>query len=791
MTLSPTLPSASPSPLGLGALLALLDEGPTSLPLQSVKVRARVSGPIARAVVEMAYENDHAEILEVLHLFPVPPQGAVHGFVLRADDLEVQGVCREKEQARAEYHDAREQGHRAALLESHRPDVHQLKVANIPPKATITVRLELSWVLPWEGGRQRFAFPTTIAPRYLPGKVIGADGEGILPDTDRVPDASSLQPPVLLGEPAPLDLELEIDGAVKLLEVAQHSARTELGERVRITPRGGKLDRDFVVAFSLAQATPSLQAWTDGERTLVQVLPPTDLSAEPLPRDATFIVDISGSMSGTKMEAAKLALRTALRGLDAQDRFRLLAFDNVVEAYRDAAFLPLTEAELSAAEVWVDRLHPRGGTEMLAPLKLGLEPKAEPGRLHTLLFITDGQAWNRQELIAAVYHRRNAARLHTLGIDTAVNEDLLGQLARVGGGTATFCTPQDDIEERVAALESRFGAPLVQVTELGGLPRNGEVFSDQPALLWLESAPEAITLKARGPAGDFELETKAQRTDSLGAAFAKERIQALEDRLVVHPHEEEALKPAILKLSLAHQVLSSQTAFVAVDKSAKVLGPKVQVSQPSAVPDQWEGGGGAPMMAAAAPPPPSPMGARRPPGASAPPRGVKKSAKRPTPKRPASKRERGVVELFQRVFSGAPDMEEVEESMVLADEAPTIMAPSPAPPVFEPEPAVEDRVTSPAVGLVQSQRVDGSWGGVPETVAALLALVLLGNTRLTGARRRAVAKAARWLGKRSEPLAAEALEILAAAEAGQAPEPSELAGFVVPGPEGEVLAGLT
>lgn len=80
----------------------------------------------------------------------------------------------------------------------------------------------------------------------------------------------------------------------------------------------------------------------------------------------------------------------------------------------------------------------------------------------------------------------------------------------------------------------------------------------------------------------------------------------------------------------------------------------------------------------------------------------------------------------------------------------------------------------PAGQLARSQGADGSFGGdLRRTAAALLALVLLGHTRRSGLRRRAVIKAALWLQSRQDqPAAALALAALKAAERGEENSPT-------------------
>jgi Ca-activated chloride channel family protein len=85
-------------------------------------------------------------------------------------------------------------------------------------------------------------------------------GEGVIGDTDQVPDASRITPPILLpGFPNPvrLELEVEIDLAglpIDNLSSSLHSILTEEDGntlRIRLNP-GERLSRDFILRYSIA-----------------------------------------------------------------------------------------------------------------------------------------------------------------------------------------------------------------------------------------------------------------------------------------------------------------------------------------------------------------------------------------------------------------------------------------------------------------------------------------------------------------------------------------------------------
>ncbi|MCB9673910.1 MAG: VWA domain-containing protein [Alphaproteobacteria bacterium] len=827
LPIAPTPDLGGPShEAGLGGLIALVEGVEQAFPLSEVVVRTAIVADCARTVVEQRFENPFSQPLEAVHLFPLPEDGAVVEVELKAGEMTVRAECREREAAEKAFAEARDAGHRAALLTAERADVHTLRVTRIPPGEEVRVRIVVVERLEKVDGRYRWRFPTVIPPRYLPGDPVSHRGDGVLPATDRVPDADRLQPPVRLNGGTSLDLEVEIQGPVRNLQCAQHAFRIDLDGAIRVAPAADTtLDRDFVLAFATAEADAMVsRAWTDGTHTLVAVEPPSVALPKALPRDAVFVVDISGSMSGVKMRAAKLALKSAVHGLAPGDRFRMIAFDDRVEAM-SPDLLAYDEGTLARADAWIGALDARGGTEMLPAIAEALKGDDVVGRSRSVLFITDGQAWNEAELTAAVANRRKGARFFTFGIDTAVNGALLKRLARVGGGTCELCTPSDDIEEALASLEARFGNPVLENVRVDGLPAarfTGEaVFTGRPATLLIEGAPASLTVRGQGPDGEqvFTVEPK-RLAFPIGALWGRERVAALEDRLVLKPFEEEALRPEIVRVALQYGIASRFTSFVAVDTSRVVEGELKTVIQPAEAPHAWDMmSGGAPPPAGAMPPPmamPAPMPSQAPArypnlGSAAGGRASGDAAignRKAAPRRmqDAKPAPGGVLgRIADALFGGAVDKESAPKGFAASEEASFDLGEGAAPPAPPPPPKMARELYAPspepdasaappssdaAGDLARSQSADGSFGGdVARTAAALLALVLLGNTRRTGSRRRTVAKAAQWLqAHASDPLAALALKLLAEAESGAAVTPGDAwAPLFQAGTEGRAL----
>ncbi len=157
-----------------GELTAFADDGDRlgPCPLQHTDVAAEVSGTVTHVTVRQRYTNPFPRTIEATYAFPLSRRAAVDRMritVRGTDGSErvLDGEVREQQGARAEYEGARRSGHVTGLLERERPDTFAQSVANIEPGASVTVEIGYVELLERRDGEYRFAFPMTVAPRYV------------------------------------------------------------------------------------------------------------------------------------------------------------------------------------------------------------------------------------------------------------------------------------------------------------------------------------------------------------------------------------------------------------------------------------------------------------------------------------------------------------------------------------------------------------------------------------------------------------------------------------------------
>ncbi|GAA1019332.1 VIT domain-containing protein [Acrocarpospora pleiomorpha] len=604
-----------------------------NLPLASVAVTAHLSGLTAGVEVAQGFRNPYDVSLEATYVFPLPPRAAVTKFTLEADDRVVEGLLKERGEARVAYDQALAQGQRAAIAEEDRPDVFTIRVGNIVPGERVTVRLTLSQPLPYEDGAAEFRFPLVVAPRYIPGVPLeGAQsGGGVAPDTDAVPDASRITPPVLLpGFPNPVRLSLAttIDPAgldLREIRSSLHTVDTTSGETITVELRPGeRLDRDFILRLAF-DASTSLALTPDDEGQegtfTLTLTPPADVAAAPAPRDVVLLLDRSGSMTGWKMVAARRAAARIVDTLTAHDRLAVLAFDHDVSRAFTGGLVAATDRNRYRAVEHLSRLDARGGTEILAPMEEALrllgDTERDPNRDRVMVLVTDGQVGNEDEIVERVGAKitvDSGIRIHAVGIDRAVNAGFLGRLALLGSGRCELVESEDRLDEAMEHIHRRIGSPLVTDLTLSAadldlvedtLTHVGSLFPGVPLVVSGrfrgrgENPAIAVRGMADGKPWERAVEGRGADAPAARAVWARAELRRLEDRYTIGERDLEA---RIVATSLRFGVLCRFTAFVAVDSRVVADGkPQHHVIQPVEQPSGWEMPMNMSAVAAAAP----------------------------------------------------------------------------------------------------------------------------------------------------------------------------------------------
>jgi Ca-activated chloride channel family protein len=171
----------------------------------------------------------------------------------------------------------------------------------------------------------------------------------------------------------------------------------------------------------------------------------------------------------------------------------------------------------------------------------------------------------------------------------------MDRAARFGRGTFTFIGKTSEVAERMTALFDKLGEPVL--TDIA-MTLPGESLADVvPDRLPDLYAGEPIVISARLARADGDLDfagrfgsgawstklalASAVPGKGIGKLWARRKVETLMDRRQ-DGMAEDAVRDAVLKVALPHQIMSKYTSLVAIDKP--VSRPSGEALQSQAVP---------------------------------------------------------------------------------------------------------------------------------------------------------------------------------------------------------------
>ncbi len=583
--------------LGQGTLRAVNEDGEVILefPLKHTSVYAEISGFLAQVEVKQHFHNPHNEKIEAVYVFPLPENSAVNEMIMVVGKRNIYGEIHKRRVARQIYEQARAAGKRTALLEQERPNIFTQSVANIQPGEEIVITIRYVQALKYDRGVYRYVFPMVVGPRFIPGGATGKQGTGWAPDTDTVPDASRITPPVLKpgrrsGHDISLIVKLDAGLSIEDLHSKSHDllvVEEGIGRAtVNMEPKDSIPNKDFVLEYTVAEEQPRSAYLThysqQGGYLLLMIQPSLESVTQNIePKEIFFVVDCSGSMSGYPIQKVKEAMYHCIQGISPDDTFQIIRFSSNASAFSPKP-VPATRVHKEEALDYIQAFYGSGGTMMIEGIKACLDYPRTPERQRIVFFMTDGFIGNDDQILAAVKEKVGNARLFSFGVGSSPNRSLLERMAQLGHGTAQYIRQDQDAQPVITDMISRISKPYLTDVEIdwGGLAVTDvypspipDLYSAQPLILFAryEGARAAVvTLRGRINGGPYEERISVSLPDwnpdngSLAAVWAREKIKYL--MLEQLGGRMAGIEAEVTNLALEYNLMSQYTSFVAVDE---------------------------------------------------------------------------------------------------------------------------------------------------------------------------------------------------------------------------------
>jgi Ca-activated chloride channel family protein len=585
---------ASAQQVTQGELEAVGKDGKSlgACPLKHTDVKAEISGFLSRVKVTQEFENNFSEKIEAVYVFPLPNKAAVDDMTMRIGERVVRGRIMKREEAKEVYEAAKSNGQIASLLDQERANIFTQSIANILPGEKVIIEISYVETLKYEDGQYEFVFPMVVGPRYIPGNPTGKQGGGTSPDTDKVPDASKITPPIAKDRAGhDISLEVRLDAGVPVETIASQSHQID-SNRISAASSVIKLknektipNKDFILRYDVAgkkieDAVLLHRAEKGGYFTLILQPPDTVRPQDVTPKEIVFVLDTSGSMSGFPIEKAKESMKLALDGLNPQDTFNLITFAGDTSVLFDRP-VPATAENRRKAQAFLETREGGGGTEMMKAIVAALAPSDSQQHVRIVCFMTDGYVGNEPEIIAEIQKHPNA-RVFSFGIGSSVNRLLLDKMAEEGRGEVEYVALGDDGSAAAGRFHERVRSPLLTDISLdfGNLPvadvypkRINDLFSAKPVVVhgrFTKAGSGVIRLRGKSFGREVVREINVNlpenepNHDVLATLWARTRIDDLTSQ--DYTNQKPEIRDAITNIGLEYRLLTQFTSFVAVEE---------------------------------------------------------------------------------------------------------------------------------------------------------------------------------------------------------------------------------
>ncbi|GMU37333.1 MAG: VWA domain-containing protein [Phycisphaerae bacterium] len=540
------------------------------LVVRQLNVETRIIEGAAVTTIDQTFHNPHGFVVEGTYIFPLEEDVAISRFTMDVNGEEVEGKLLDVAEARRTYEQIVRSMRDPALLEYVGRRMIKASIFPINPQSDVRVRLSYNQMLEAKDGLVRYRYPLNVE-KHLPAAI------------ERFTFLATIQSRT----------------PIKSVFSPTHDVAVSRGSdsRVSASLEGANVfpDRDLDLFYTLSEKNFGLSVLIFREPGedgyfLVRISPDAVVKAEDvIPKDITFVLDTSGSMSEEdKMAQARAALKFCLSHLNERDAFNIITFAHEPRRFRDE-MTPATPESRDAAKKFVDSVESVGGTNINDALLSALKdaPRKDPSRPYYIVFLTDGQptvgVCKTDEILKNVREaNESGSRLFVFGVGHDVNTQLLDLLAEQNRGTREYVEPGENLELALSSFYRRIADPVLSdlALSLGDLrvydqfpPRLGDLFGGTELVVlgrYSGAGHKAVELtgQRRGVTERHVYETTfaddAREHDFLPRLWATRKVGYLLDEIRLHGEKNE-LKQSVITLAKKYGIVTPYTAYLVTE----------------------------------------------------------------------------------------------------------------------------------------------------------------------------------------------------------------------------------
>ncbi|XP_009295210.1 inter-alpha-trypsin inhibitor heavy chain H6 [Danio rerio] len=451
-----------------------------ALKVTEYHVRCSVVSRYAVTTVESTVWNQLHIAKEAAFEVDLSSSAFISNFTITSNHKVYVAQVRRRTDARKIYDNAKKQGKTAGLVATKEREMEKFRVAvNVPPGARVSFSLSYEELLSRRLGRYELSLGLRPGQpvQNLSLEVSISERTGI-----SFIRALPLRTSRLLSNTVQADAEAPPSTKVKQNAYCAHVRYTpSIQQQRNVSPKG--LSADFIIQYDVELKDPMGDIQVD-DGYFVHYFAPRGLPV--VPKDVIFVIDISGSMIGTKIKQTKAAMVSILSDLREGDYFNLITFSDDVHTWKKDRTVRATRQNVRDAKEFVRKIIAAGWTNINAALlsaakllnpstrsssSTGRAPSSQ--RVPMIIFLTDGEATIGETETDVILHnaQKSLGLVSLFGLAFGDDADfpMLRRLALENRGVARMVYEDDDAAIQLKGFYDEVATPLLSDIQLSYL----------------------------------------------------------------------------------------------------------------------------------------------------------------------------------------------------------------------------------------------------------------------------------------------------------------------------------
>jgi Ca-activated chloride channel family protein len=419
---------------------------PYMLENKSLKVSVTIEGLIATTVVDQIFYNPGNTNLQGWFFFPVPKGAVLKNFSMEINGKKTEAELLDSDKARTIYEDIVRKMRDPALLEYSEQNLFKVRIFPIEARSEKHITITYSEILVKENNLLEYIFPLNTE-KYTAKPLSNVSFDIQAKETSKITTVYSPS------------------HKVEIIRNSENSVRIGYEEKTV------KPDQDFKLYIGISETTFGVSLINSKSPSeegffLLDITPSFVKNEEQIiDKDITFVLDVSGSMAGDKMDQAKKALLFCIENLNKGDNFEIIKFSTQASALFGKRFSVNSE-NLQKAKDFINSLKPIGGTNMQEAFELACAEKAVAGRPNFIVFITDGKPTvgeTQDDKLLGLISSTNSenTRVFTFGVGEDINTHLLDKITETTKAYRTYIASNEDMELKISDFYTKISSPIL------------------------------------------------------------------------------------------------------------------------------------------------------------------------------------------------------------------------------------------------------------------------------------------------------------------------------------------